>query len=78
MFFMFLLMNHGRVSAKSARHSKFRLRQELSEIPQEIPQDLSAEMLCHGKMFLKDGVNDSSMAMNSSSSTLTMSYQSRR
>jgi len=30
----------------------------------------------HGKIFLKDGVNDSSMAMNSSSSTLTMSYQS--
>jgi len=45
MFFMFLLMNHGRVSAKSARHSQFRLRQELSEMPEEMPQDLSAEML---------------------------------
>jgi len=45
MFFMFLLMNHGRVGTKSAGCSPFRLRQELSKIPQVIPQDLSAEML---------------------------------
>jgi len=42
---MFLLMNHGRVSTKSARSSPFKPRQGLSEIPQVIPQDLSAEML---------------------------------
>jgi len=45
MFFMFLLMNHGRVSAKSARRSPFKLKPELSEMPQVTPQDLSAEML---------------------------------
>jgi len=38
-------MNHGRVSAKSPRHSQFRLRQELPEMPQATPQDPSAEML---------------------------------
>jgi len=45
MFFMFLLMKHGRVSAKSARRTSYRFRPGLSEIPQAIPQDLSAEML---------------------------------
>jgi len=45
MFFMFLLMNHGRVSAKSARRSPFKPRPGLSEMPQVTPQDLSAEML---------------------------------
>jgi len=40
MFFMFLLMNHERVGAKNARHSQFRVRQDLPEIPQEMPQDL--------------------------------------
>jgi len=49
MFFRFLLMNHGRVSTKSARHSPYRLRPGLSEIPQAIPQDLSAEMLVQEK-----------------------------
>jgi len=44
MFFMFLLMNHGRVSAKSARRSPFKPRPGLSEMLQVIPQNLSAEM----------------------------------
>jgi len=45
MFFVFLLMNHGTVSAKSAKRSPFKPRPGLSEIPQVIPQDLAAEML---------------------------------
>ena len=45
MFFMFLLMNHGRVSAKSARSGPVKPRPLPNEIPQVIPQDLSAEML---------------------------------
>jgi len=45
MFFMFLLMNHGRVGAKSARRSPFKPRPGPSEMPQVMPQDPSAEML---------------------------------
>jgi len=45
MFFVFLLMNHGRVSAKSARSGPVKPRPLPSETPQLTPQDLSAEML---------------------------------
>ena len=45
MFFVFLLMNHGRIGAKSARHSPFKPKPGLSKMPQAMPQDPSAEML---------------------------------
>jgi len=45
MFFVFLLMNHGRVGAKSARSGPVKPRPLPSEMPQVMPQDLSAEML---------------------------------
>ena len=45
MFFEFLLMNHGKVSAKSARCSPFRPSPEPPDMPQVTPQDPSAEML---------------------------------
>jgi len=45
MFFVFLLMNHGRVGAKSARSGPVKPRPLPSETPQVTPQDLSAEML---------------------------------